>query len=370
MKNVRTRQSRLWGWLMAAVLFQGAMATSADAGPGPCTVDPALHNPIFVELDTSMGAITVELWPDVAPCTVNNFLGYLESGRYDGTFIHRSVNDFVIQGGGFAYDGGTDSFASILRDPAVVNEPGESNLRATIAMARASGQVNSATSEFFINVMDNTFLDTVDGGFTVFGVVADASMSVVDDIAALPRVEGRWTLNSALRDNFSELPVLSAPTDPPGGFGCFDPFALPQTGFSGWLRALVNGGGAGLEPDPLTGGVFFLSNSCDGGGAMAAPSVPCTVDRDVAFSDGGWFLDPTPMSCARIAESEESLAARRDFQHPQVAGNLVEITTVLLPEPGQGAMLLGWLGSLCALARLRGRGRARFEVGTTPGAAG
>jgi cyclophilin family peptidyl-prolyl cis-trans isomerase len=353
MRNSMLRELRPLCWLVAVHHLVAVMATTADAAPGPCAVDPGLPNPIYIELQTSMGAIAVELWPDVAPCTVNNFLAYMESGRYDGSFIHRTVDNFVIQGGGYAYDSGTDSFESIVRDPAVVNEPGESNLRATIAMARMGGQVNSATSEFFINLTDNSFLDTVDEGFTVFGVVAETSMNVVDDIATLSRVEGRWTLNSALRETFGELPVLAAPTDPPGGFGCFDPFALPDTGLGGWIRALIDVTGNFLEPDPLTGALYYLSNSCDGSGATAPPSVPCSTDRDVAYLNvlvNQWQLDPTPMTCERVAESEESLAARRDFQHPQVTDKLVEVTTIYMPEPTGGVLLLWALGSVCALA--------------------
>jgi cyclophilin family peptidyl-prolyl cis-trans isomerase len=264
------------------------------------------------------------------------------------------VDDFVIQAGGYAYDGGTDSVASIVRDPAVVNEPGESNLRATIAMARLGGQVHSATSEFFINLIDNTRLDTVDEGFTVFGVVSDAGMSVADDIVMLPRVDGRWTLNAALREIFVALPVLASPVDPPGGFGCFDPFVQPETGFSGWLRALGNSAGNALEPDPLTGGAYYLSKSCDGSGALFPPIAECTTDRRVAYWSNAWLWDDvTRMTCEQIAESDESLAARRDDHHPQVASNLVEITTVSVPEPGQAVLFLSALGSLYALARLR-----------------
>ena len=355
MRNSTLRGPRLLGWLLAVHSLAAVMATTADAAPGPCSVDPGLPNPIYVELQTSKGAIAVELWPDVAPCTVNNFLAYIESGRYDGTFIHRTVDNFVIQGGGYAYDDGTDSFASIVRDPSVINEPGESNLRATIAMARVGGQVNSATSEFFINLADNTSLDTADEGFTVFGVVAEASMNMVDDIATLPRVDGRWALNSALRETFSELPVLVAPTDPTGGFGCFDPFALPENGLSGWLRALADVTGSFLEPDPLTGGLYYLSNSCDGSGATAPPSVPCATERGVGYWNGfGWIQD-TPMTCERVAESEESLAARRDSYHPQVTANLVEVTTIYMPEPTQGALVLWALGSVWGLAWLRDR---------------
>jgi cyclophilin family peptidyl-prolyl cis-trans isomerase len=355
MKNAMTRVGPLFGslLLLGVLLLGGGLARTAGAAPGPCTVDPGLPDPLYIELQTSLGTIEVELWPDVAPCTVNNFLAYVESGRYDGTFIHRSVDDFVIQAGGYAYDGGTDSVASIVRDPAVVNEPGESNLRATLAMARLGGQVNSATSEFFINLADNTFLDTVDEGFTVFGVVSAAGMSVADDIVMLPRVDGRWALNAELREIFAELPVLALPMDPVGGFGCFDPFVQPETGLSGWQRALLTSAGDALEPDPLTSGAYYLSTSCDGTGALFPPSVPCTTDREVAYRGNEWFLGATPMTCEQIAESDESLAARRDDHHPQVASNLVEITTVSVPEPSQGVLFLSALGSLYALALAR-----------------
>jgi cyclophilin family peptidyl-prolyl cis-trans isomerase len=355
MKNEMTRVGQLLGSLLVVLLLGGGLARTAGAAPGPCTVDPGLPDPLYVKLQTSLGTIEVELWPDVAPCTVNNFLAYVESGRYDGSFIHRSVDDFVIQGGGYAYDGGTDSFASIVRDPAVVNEPGESNLRATVAMARFGGQVDSATSEFFINLADNPGLDTVDEGFTVFGVVSDAGMIVADDIGVLPRVDGRWALNTALREIFGELPVLVSLVDPPSGFGCFDPFVQPETGLSGWQRALVNSEGNALVPDPLTGGAYYLSNSCDGSGALFPPSFPCTTDPEVAYRGNGWFLSvpPMTMTCEQIAESDESLAARRDDHHPQVASNLVEITTVSVPEPGQAVLFLSALASLYALARLR-----------------
>jgi cyclophilin family peptidyl-prolyl cis-trans isomerase len=328
----------------------------ALAAPGPCVVDPLLGNPIYIEMDTTAGTIEVELWPDVAPCTINNFLAYMDSGRYDGTFIHRSVDNFVIQGGGYSYDSGTDTFSKILRDPAVANEPGESNLTGTIAMARLGGDVHSATSEFFINLADNTQLDTVDEGFTVFGEVVLEDMPVVEAIGTLPRLVGRWSLNTALRETFGELPVHNLPTQPPGGYGCFDPDDTPVTGLSGWVRALVNVAETALEPDPLTGAAYYLSDRCTGSGAVNPPSVSCTTDRTVAYANGAWYLDPTPMTCNQIAESEESLAVRRDDQHPQVGANLVEVSTIMLPEPGSSLMLVCGLFGLYGLNRLRSHG--------------
>jgi cyclophilin family peptidyl-prolyl cis-trans isomerase len=325
-------------------------------------VDPLLGDPIYVEVQTTAGDIGVELWPDVAPCTVNNFLAYLESGRYDGTFIHRAVAGGVIQGGGYSYDPGTDSFSEIPLDPAVVNEPGESNLTGTIAMARIGGQVNSATSQFFINLADNTQLDLVDEGFTVFGEVVLEDMPVVEAIESLPTLVGRWSLNSALRENFLELPVHALPSEPPGGYGCFDLDATPEFGLSGWARALINLAGTALEPDPLTGAVFALSKTCTGSGAIGVPSVPCTTDRQVAYANGSWIVDPTPMTCDQIAESEESLAARRDDQQPQVGANLVEVSAVLLPEPGSTVMIASGLAAIGGLNRLRGRRAKRTRT--------
>lgn len=156
-------------------------------------------------VDTNAGEFCMELLPDVAPNTVANFLNYISSGRYDDTLVHRSVPNFVIQGGGYS---ASPLGASIPRDAAVVNEFEISNLRGTVAMARAGGQVNSATSEWFVNVVNNTQLDTVDGGFTVFARII-SGMPVVDAIAVLPRVNLQGSLGGA----FGELPLTDQDTD-------------------------------------------------------------------------------------------------------------------------------------------------------------
>ena len=124
------------------------------------------------------------------PNTVENFLGYVRSGAYDNSFIHRSIPDFVIQGGGFktpvlpADQPGSDP-NPIASGPAIVNEPGNSNLRGTIAMAKLGGDPNSATNQFFFNLKDSNSsnLDYQNGGFTVFGKVLGAGMDLVDAIS-------------------------------------------------------------------------------------------------------------------------------------------------------------------------------------------
>lgn len=138
-------------------------------------------NPVVV-METSEGTIKIELWADQAPGTVKNFLRYVDEGFYNGTIFHRVISDFMIQGGGLT----PDMKEKKTRDP-IRNEakPELKNDRGTIAMAR-TGLIHSATSQFFINVVDNEFLNhknkTPAGfGYAVFGKVIEG-MDVVDKI--------------------------------------------------------------------------------------------------------------------------------------------------------------------------------------------
>lgn len=147
-------------------------------------------NPPRVRLETNHGVVVVELYPDKAPKTVANFLAYVQSGFYDGTIFHRVVPGFVVQGGGF-----DTSFRQKPTKAPVENEASNklSNLRGTVAMARTA-DVHSATSQFFINLKDNTFLDHRDTtprgyGYCVFGRVVEG-MEVVDAIATIPTGPG------------------------------------------------------------------------------------------------------------------------------------------------------------------------------------
>ena len=134
-------------------------------------------------MNTSQGVIEINLFDQQTPKTVANFLSYVQDDSYNETVIHRSVSNFVIQGGGFTF---SDSLDAITTKPAVENEPVFSNVKGTIAMAKLSGDANSATSQWFFNITDNsTALDTQNGGFTVFGQITAASQSTLDKIAAL-----------------------------------------------------------------------------------------------------------------------------------------------------------------------------------------
>ena len=142
-----------------------------------------------VRMSVRLAAVTktfdIALYDQAKPISSANFLSYVNGGRYANNFIHRSIPGFVIQGGGFAWT--TRGVIEVPTSPTIQNEPGISNLRGTVAMAKLGGDPNSATSQWFVNLADNSAnLDGQNGGFTVFGRVVGNGMTVVDEIAALP----------------------------------------------------------------------------------------------------------------------------------------------------------------------------------------
>jgi peptidyl-prolyl cis-trans isomerase B (cyclophilin B) len=143
-----------------------------------------------VKMETSKGTIIIELYPDKAPKSVANFLGYVNAGHYDGTIFHRVIKDFMNQGGGFD----TDYKKLDAKDP-IPNEAfnGLKNLKFTVAMARTNAP-HSATNQFFINTADNAFLDHTEKsmrgwGYTVFGKVVEGE-NIVGAISRVPTGPG------------------------------------------------------------------------------------------------------------------------------------------------------------------------------------
>jgi peptidyl-prolyl cis-trans isomerase A (cyclophilin A) len=137
---------------------------------------------VYVVMETSMGDVTIALDSTNAPQTVNNFLSYVDDKSYDGTVFHRVISNFMIQGGGFTPDGKQKT----TQDPIFLeSQNGLKNTIGTLAMARTNAP-NSATSQFFINVKDNDFLNYAPGnpGYAVFGKVA-SGMEVVNEIRAV-----------------------------------------------------------------------------------------------------------------------------------------------------------------------------------------
>lgn len=154
-----------------------------------------------VEMHTSQGTITINLFDQQTPKTVENFLNYVVNDSYNETVIHRSVDDFVIQGGGFTF---TESFEAIEAQPAVINEPVLSNVKGTIAMAKLGTDANSATSQWFFNLKDNSAnLDVQNGGFTVFGQITEDSYEVLNAIAELVHCD----------TNFGTTPFVNITTE-------------------------------------------------------------------------------------------------------------------------------------------------------------
>jgi len=187
---------------LTVLLALALAATGAAAGPGVSPAakksmrDPA--NPVVL-MTTTLGDITIELYKKEAPKTVDNFLAYTKSKHYDGTIFHRVISNFMIQGGGLDKD-----MKEKKTMPPVVNEGsnGVSNTVGTVAMARLNDP-NSATSQFFINVADNKFLDTTTAkpGYAVFGKVIDG-MDVVNEIKAVK------TTTKPTYENVPVVPVV------------------------------------------------------------------------------------------------------------------------------------------------------------------
>ena len=149
----------------------------------------------MIRFETTLGDLTIELFEKEAPLSVANFLKYVDDGFFDGTIFHRIVPGFVIQGGGF-----TEDLTQKRTHPPVKNEAdnGVKNARGSLSMARTN-DINSATSQFFVNLKDNDFLDhsRANFGYAVFAKVTDG-MDVVDKIA---KVE------TGRRRGFDDVPV-------------------------------------------------------------------------------------------------------------------------------------------------------------------
>jgi cyclophilin family peptidyl-prolyl cis-trans isomerase len=162
------------------------------------------YNSQIAQFDTTQGKFNVELLVNDAPKAVANFLNYVNRGAYSSSLIHRSVPGFVIQGGGFTISG--SSLAAVTTDAPVQNEFKLSNLRGTLAMAKTGAGPDTATSQWFVNLADNSAnLNNQNGGFTVFARVLGTGMTVVDAIAAVPTYDASAQIGA----DFSALPLTN-----------------------------------------------------------------------------------------------------------------------------------------------------------------
>ena len=178
------RTTYLRRWFVGAVCGATAM-TAFGQSPRP-----------VVAMSTSYGDVRIELYPEIAPRTVANFLAYVDSGFYDDTIFHRVIENFVVQGGGFTPELTLKPVGKPVR---IETKNGMQNERGTVAMARSLGRT-TATSQFFFNLKDNVSLDrgTRQFGYTVFGRVTEG-MDVVDRIS---RVQ------TSRRGRMEDVPIL------------------------------------------------------------------------------------------------------------------------------------------------------------------
>jgi peptidyl-prolyl cis-trans isomerase B (cyclophilin B) len=184
---------------LGSLILAGGLMVSLILGTGPGARAERGHP--LVKLETSLGDITLELYPDKAPVTVANFLEYVKAGFYNGTIFHRVINGFMIQGGGLDAQMHPKPTRAPIKNEA---DNGLKNDAYTVAMAR-TGDPNSATAQFFINVANNTFLNhtakTPQGwGYAVFGKVIKGR-EVVDKIKAVP------TTNRGPYQNVPQQPI-------------------------------------------------------------------------------------------------------------------------------------------------------------------
>ncbi len=272
---------------VAAFLF----SVSASAVPA---------NPV-VRFETVLGNVDVSLRNDAAPGTVTNFLRYVDEGKYNGSFIHRSMPGFIVQGGGYTWIDSAQTYATIQAYPPIANQYGLSNVRGTIAMAKLPNQPDSATSEWFFNLADNSSnLDAQNGGFTVFGSVIGAGMTVVDAIAALP------TENQG--GSFTDIPLRNHVLGQPVGTANLVLLGVYRAamGTSGNYTVLR---GPNRSAASVTAGTYVKVDNF----SVAANPSPTDAPADVTFGEGFFNI---AFSNVEVGDTVSMVLSLPPGQHP------------------------------------------------------
>ncbi len=199
---------------IAAVITDQVVAPGASATVDLTTKFNDLDTESAVRMSTSKGNLDIVLYSSLTPGTVNNFTSY----NYVNTIFHRAPAGFVMQGGGYTSFASPDVFESLTRQAAVANEPGISNTFGTVAMAKVGDDPNSATSEFFFSLGDNSInLDNQNGGFTVFGRLSAPSTNVLSAMAAVPtsnyavKLRQEGVTPTSANFSFSNIPIDQTP---------------------------------------------------------------------------------------------------------------------------------------------------------------
>ncbi|MFN7564028.1 MAG: MBG domain-containing protein, partial [Prosthecobacter sp.] len=276
-----------------------------------------------VRVVTNLGTMDFILYNTATPQTVANFLGYVNAGsnNFNGAVIHRSEPGFVIQGGSFKVQSAPNNFTKTPTTASPVNEPGISNLRGTVAMAKLPGDPNSATTDFFVSLADNSSnLDNQNGGFTVFARVAGNGMTVADGIAALPRVSQTVNINGTANTSLTNWPVTSGSTMDTTKMVTMTSVApVPVlsysiTGNSNPAAVTASISGNNLVINGVAGGqsnITVTATDLDGG--TVSQVVPVTVNQAPAITSG------TPTSTGTVGVAYSFTCTASGFPVPAFA---------------------------------------------------
>jgi cyclophilin family peptidyl-prolyl cis-trans isomerase len=372
---------QIFRWLALGLLVGIFAAPNfARAACNVTGVDPSND---VAELETSLGTVCIELFTTDAPLHVANFLYYANNSLLVGTFFHRSVPGFVLQGGGFTVgpldfevvppDNGT-----VTNEPCTLDTPApppavpgtmicsvRGNERGTVALAKTGGDPDSGTTNFFFNLIDNRAnLDNQNGGFTVFGRVLGDDMDVIDAIEAL-------TISSdddvAWLESLVFPSGLGAPLQQPPfygtTYGCWDPSLQATVLDTPSLPGLA----AVVDPDIATipytvsvgcGTPTSLATFFETPGPPQCPdvsriAVDTTGPRSLLFPSGSASF--VELTCEQLNDSLTERALWQGDFFDDFRSQLVEIETVTVPEPG---VVLSWLVAgpmLFAMAKRRRR---------------
>ncbi len=334
---------RLIAAIAAAVLV--TVSTPASAS----TIVKIEHN-----LGLNSGAfntVYIELFDDT-PATRDNFLNYVNDGDFNGSVMHRLVGGFVLQGGGFTWNG--SSFVQSPTDPPVVNEFGRSNLFGTIAMAKVGGDPDSATDQFFYNLGDNSAnLDNQNGGFTVFARVLGNGMDLISAFG---------TLGTTTVAGFTDVPFSGSQLLVMSNVSVAQ-LRVGDTDFSG----VIDQADADLLATTLVGGTDEPQYDVDANGSVNQADLDLLNALLLGDADGDGFVGITDLNMVLAHWNETTPPANGDGDTTgdgfvgiedlnavlavwNVGSPLPPAATV--PEPA--AMMLVGLGGLAITARRRG----------------
>jgi cyclophilin family peptidyl-prolyl cis-trans isomerase len=276
---------------------------------------------VYAELFDQPGEDRVRTTPE----TVANFLAYVEAGLYTNTIVHRSVPDFVIQAGGFALtDSGPDLVVGIEQFAPVVNEPGNTNVRGTLAMAKLGGDPDSATNQFFVSLADNSAnLDLQNGGFTAFGRVLGDGMDLVDTVAGLTRYN--------YGAPFTDLPTIGL--DDPNAIAQENLVTITSVSRVAELNYSATSSDLSLAEASITAGELTISLAPGATGTVSITVRAESVFDPLDFSEETFVITVVPPAASDV-NALVGVAARELLISRSNGVALVDGPAVPLPDDG------------------------------------